>query len=590
MKSMKRTKELTDLSSRMEAQASRFISQVSNDPKLFARIKAVEAKGALRLTEEEAALLERIKSYFTDVPAEKLSRMQEIQTQLTELQDQFQKNVAAETNSFALELDKKDVEGIPELVLAAAKEEAIKRKKPDKWIFTMARPSYIPFMQFVKDRDLRHKMWLAFNSRCVKPPYDNHLLIGKIIALRQELAEIRGFKNFAEMVLKDRMAQNSANVDLFLRRLFEVYRPHAVQEINELEDFAGHKIEAWDVSYYTRLLKLQKLNFDPEEYRPYFSYDNVLKGAISSAEKHYGIRFIARPEVQTWNKAVRAFEVLNRLGEHLGFYYLDPFPRKGKRVGNWMENLVAGGQYRGEKQRPHVVNGGNLTAPIGSEPALLSIEDVRTVFHEMGHSLHNFLSHVSYTDLFGTNVALDFVELPSQLFEYWAFEPEVMKTYAVHYKTREVISDEMIERLRAAEKIGRAYDGLVRVFKGRLDMEWHAKNHAGKSVEEVENKVREEVLPIAEPGAVWSTGFYHVFASEYAAGMYSYDWDKNLAADAMVPFKKYGLFDPTLAFLYQTHIMEAGRTASPNRLYLRFRGQAPDPDALLKEQGFLPER
>lgn len=585
---VKLTKKLKAVYMQVANGHEEFLLKVKSDRKLMERVKAVEARGPLnRLTDQEKALLQSARKMFIDLPEDKVARVREIENQLRELQMGFQGNVTEEIKAFTLELNASQVASIPTIPLAIAKQEAEKRGKPGKFIFTLELPSYRVFMRFSDHRELRHKLWLAFNTRNTSGRYDTRSLISKILTLRQELGEIRAGpgKNFADFILENdnRMLKTPAEVYAYLNRSRDIYRPAATKELADFKTLAGHEIEAWDIEYYKQVWKKKILDFDEEDYRPYLQFENVLKGGFYAAERLFGVTFKPRTDVQTWHKSVLAYEVFNRAGESLGFYYFDPFPRKGKRTGAWETELVQGGQYRSEKQRPHILNVGNLTPPLDAKPALISLDDVKTIFHEMGHALHDLLSKAEYNSLFGTHVPFDSLEFPSQFFENYAFLPEVMREYA------KGIPEAMIARIPEAKKVGAGLNGLERIFKMRLDMDLHTKPLNGKSIEEFENEVRDDVLALHEPGANWSASFRHVFANVYAVGMYSYDWDENLVADALVPFEE-DMFDPMWSMRLHTQIFESGSTAAPEINYGRFRGQDPDPDALLKRQGFLPQR
>jgi Zn-dependent oligopeptidase len=456
----------------------------------------------------------------------------------------------------------------------------------------------MPVMQFADNRELRKQIYLASATRGTRGQYDNRENILKFKALRQEKAELLGYANFAEYQLHDRMAGNVATVDKFLEKLADAYREPAKRELAELEALAGHKVEPWDVKYYQEQLRRKKFGLDESKLKPYFAFDHVLKGAMEAAHRLYGVTF-APADIPVWHPTVKAFEVFNRAGERLGYYYIDPFPRPGKRPGAWMTDILPGGYHNGVMERPHVVNVANLTPPVKEgEPALLTLNDVRTVFHEMGHGLHSLLSQARYRSLFGTSVTWDFVELPSLLNEYWMLEPEVLDVYARHYKTGERLSDDVIQKIKDSAKVSVAMEGLRQVYLSQLDMAWYTQPLGGRSVDQFEADVRRKYEVISNNDVLISTAFLHIFPNSYAAGYYSYRWADVLASDAHAQFEKHAiidpktgkqtLFNPAFTWRYQLNVLEAGATVDPDVAYARFKGGPPDPDALLKSQGILP--
>lgn len=601
MKAMNSVPGLQAIHERVIGRHNQFLNEISMDSDLSARVQKVVARGGRnRLTDEEKMLLKKMTDQLMVVPEDKKARLNQIEEELIALGENFTSNVAREMEEVFFEItDPAELAGLPQSAIDAAREEAKQKGKEQSWVFTLHAPSVLPVLQYSENRELRKKMYFAFNTRATQPPFDNRENILKFKALRQEKAEILGYPNFAEYQLRDRMAKNVATVNAFLDKMANAYREPAKKELAELEAFAGHKIERWDLGYYSNKLQEHRFGLDQSKLPPYFEFNNVLKGAFHAAHRLYGVEFV-EVNVPVWHPSVKAFEVFNRMGESLGYYYFDAFPRKGKRPGAWSTDLLPGGLYHGVKERPHVVNVGNLTPPVkDGDPALLTLDNVRTIFHELGHGLHSLLSKAHYRSLFGANVAWDFVELPSQLNEKWMLEPEVLAIYARHYQTGEKLSDETIQKIKDSQNFGVAIARLEQTYKAQLDINWYTQPLNGRSVDEFEAELRKSYQTVPVEGILVSTAFLHIFPNSYPAGYYSYAWADVLVADAYQHFKDNmftdpetgmsSIFNPAITWRYHAAIQEVGGTVHPEIAYARFKGSDPDPDALLRQQGILPD-
>ncbi len=580
---------------RLDPLFTKFSNAIFTDPKLFERVNHVyEHQASANLNGEQKLLLKKTYQAFVRNgaklgPAEK-AKVLEIDNQLVKLGTRFKKNVSDATNGYSLVItDPQELAGLPDSAIAAAAEEGRKRKKEGTWVFTLHAPSVIPFLSYLNNRSLREKMWRAYSGRASAGDTDNRQVLVEIARLKAEKARILGYATYAHFKLEDRMAKNPETVETFLNDLTKVYRPAAERDLAELEALAGHPLQTWDFGYYTEKLQEQKYSFKSEDLRPYFRLDRVLQGAFFAASRLYGVKFVAKPNLPTWDATVQAFEVRDKDNQFLSLFYFDPFPRESKRQGAWMTDIRGAGEYHGADRRPHVLNVGNLTPPLEGQEATLTWDEVRTIFHELGHGLHSMMTRVKTPSLAGTSVTWDFVELPSQFFENWAIQPEVLDVYARHKDTGERIPEALIGKVRRAETFQAGYRGLRQVMLASLDMAWHSRDLSSVSVanlEAWEQAITDpyRLLPKV-PGFSSSTTFSHVFAGGYSAGYYSYKWSEVLAADAFEMFKKNGVFDAATAQRFLTEILERGGTEEADVLYLRFRGQAPDPKALPRSEG-----
>lgn len=576
---------------------------ISLNEKLFERSKTLYDNAAsLDLTPEQFRLLEVnyknfVRSGIMLDKADK-KRLREINKQLSALTIQFNNNVLTETNNYKLVIDNEaDLAGLPQSVVNAAAEAATAAGEEGKWVFTLHKPSWIPFLQYADNRDLREKLYKAMYMRGNHDnEYDNKALISEIVNLRLERSNLLGYKDFAAYALEERMAKNEENVYKLLNDVWKYALPQAKKEAAELQSIIDReggkfKLASWDWWYYTEKLRQEKFALNEEELRPYFKMENVREGVFMVANKLYGLNFSKLDNIPVYHPEVEVYEVTDADGSHLSLFYTDYFPRAGKRAGAWMSNFREQTTLNGEEIRPIVYNVGNFTKPLADTPSLLSLDDVETLFHEFGHALHGMLSQVTYHGLSGTNVARDFVELPSQIMEHWALKPEVLKMYAKHYETGEVIPDALIEKIEAAGKFNMGFTTTELVAAALLDMDYHTQTkQQAYDVNAFEktsmNKIGliDEIIPRYK-----STYYSHIFSSAegYASGYYSYLWSEVLDADAFQAFAEKGIFDQETARLFRNNVLSKGNTADPMELYKKFRGAEPDPVYLLKNRGFI---
>lgn len=571
------------------------------DEVLFEKVKTVyEQKDRLGLDEEQETLLVKTFKSFVrngaNLKETEKARLREIDEEMSRLGLQFGEHVLEETNKYELVVEEEeDVEGLPEDVVEAAAQLAAERKKEGKWVFTLAYPSYVPFMTYAKNRELRREMFMAYNTRASKSDeLDNQEILKNMLRLRDERARLLGYKNYADFVLEERMAEQPEKVSDFLEELLEKSKPKAIGEVKELERFAKEldgieKLEKWDFGYYSEKLKKEKFEVDDELLKPYFQLEKVVQGVFLTAGKLFGLEFLPNPEIPVYHPDVTAYEVRNQSGEHLAVFYADFFPRPGKRNGAWMTS------YRGQKkteqvdQRPHVSIVCNFSKPTNTKPSLLTFNEVTTLFHEFGHALHGMLANGAYESLSGTNVYWDFVELPSQIIENWCYEKECLDLFAVHYVSGEKIPEELIQRIKKSANFHQGYQTVRQISFGLLDLRYHTTDPVminDVSVFEKEVLKNTDLLtPV--PGTMMSTSFSHIFQGGYAAGYYSYKWAEVLDADAFELFLENGIFDKETAASFKNNILAAGGRVHPSILYKRFRKRDPKPDALLKRAGLL---
>lgn len=578
------------------------MSDYSNDilfnAPLFARIKAVyDQRANLELTTEQTTLLEKTYRYFARngallSEADK-QRMREISRELSEMGLKFGDNVLAETNAFMLHLTTEDdLAGLPQSAIDAAAH-AAKGKNLEGWVFTLHAPSYGPFMRYADNRSLREKMYRASATRAYKgDAYDNTQILTRIANLRLERAQLLGYPSHADFVLEERMAKNTATVMRFLQDLAAASMPVAVKEHTEVQEFAkqmgaDHSIEAWDWSYYAEKLRQQKYAFDEELVRPYFQLEQVQQGIFELTQKLWGLTYKANKDIPVYHPDVNAFEVYDEDGRFLAVLYLDFFPREGKSGGAWMTSFRE--QYRkdGDDHRPHISIVCNFSKPTDTRPSLLTFGEVTTFLHEFGHALHGIFSDVTYTDLSGTSVYRDFVELPSQIMENWAVEKEFLDMFARHYETGEAIPAELVEKLIEARNFHAAYASVRQLSFGFNDMAWHSTSSPITTAAEAYEKAAMAPVQLFRwiDGTLMSAAFSHIFAGGYAAGYYGYKWAEVLDADAYEAFRMHGIFDRNTAASFRQHILSKGGSEHPMDLYVRFRGQEPSIDALLRREG-----
>ncbi len=576
-------------------------NNVTLNEKLFARIKTVyQQKEQLNLTGEQTKLLEDIYNSFirsgANLEGEDKEKYRALTTELSLLTLQFGENNLKETNDYKLVLtDKAQLAGLPQSIIDAAAETA-QEKGVEGWVFTLQAPSYGPFMMYADNRDLRHQLYMAYNTKCShNDATDNLEIVKKLANTRLSLAQLMGYSNFAEYNLKERMAENSDAVYKLLNQLLDAYTPTAKQEYAEVEALArlmqdnDFTVMPWDWSYYSHKLKDQKFQIDDEMLRPYLELSRVKEGVFGLATRLYGITFKENTDIPVYHKDVNAYDVFDKDGKFLAVLYTDFHPREGKRSGAWMTSYKDQwiDEATGENSRPHVSIVMNFTKPTKEKPALLTFSELETFLHEFGHSLHGMFANSTYESLSGTNVYWDFVELPSQFMENFATEKEFLHTFARHYQTGELIPDELVQRIIDSSNFNVAYACLRQLSFGLLDMAWYTRTTPfDGDVKEFEKKAwaKAQILPTVEE-ACMSTQFSHIFAGGYSAGYYSYKWAEVLDADAFSLFKQKGIFNSEVAASFRENILSKGGTEHPMVLYKRFRGQEPTIDALLIRNG-----
>ena len=581
---------------------------ILNEP-LFQRIKAVyDQREQLGLNPEQMRLVTETYKSFADhganLPEDKKERLKEINQELGLLSLQFGNNVVAETNACQrFVTDEVELKGLPESAKAAAAEEAANAGHPGEWLFTPKRTSFTPVLQYCENRELRKQLLMDYTTRANHDnDHDNKSVIIREMELRIEKAQLFGYDNAADYILANCMAKNHQTVDAFLQSVWAPSLAAAKREAAELQKLldedlansqqptANSQLQPWDWWYYAEKLRKAKYALDEEELKPYFELDNVRKGAFGVATKLYGLHFEPLHDMPVYNPEVEVFKVTEADGTFVGILYTDYFPRKGKRPGAWMNNILP--QYidaEGVDHRPVIINVGNFNKPTAGNPSLLSMDDVETLFHEFGHALHGLLSKAHYKSISGTNTPRDFVELPSQFMENYAYEPEVLKTYAFHYQTGEVIPDELIAKINAAGKFNQGFVTTELLSASILDMDFHELMSADSlDVNAFEKQSLDKMGMIDEIIVRYRPTFYnHIFTTGYEAGYYSYTWAAVLDADAFAAFKETGnLFDEATAARFR-HLLEQGGTRDAQELYLEFRGKEADPANLLRRKGFI---
>jgi len=569
---------------------------------LFARFKAIyDRRDQLELNPEQRQLLEKYYRDFVRAGANldetKKARLKEINQELSVLELKFAENVLKDTNAFELVIDNQaDLQGLPPNVIAAAAEAAKERGKEGKWVFTLHKPSLIPFLQYSPRRELREKIFKAYINRGNNGnAYDNKANIARAIALRIEKAGLLGYKTWADYVLEENMAKNPDNVYKFLNQVWTPALKKAKEEAAELQKLIkaeGHnfKLEPWDWWYYAEKLRKQKYALDEEMLRPYFKLENVIDGVFLLANKLYGLQFVERKDIPVYHPEVRVFEVKEADGTHIGILYTDYFPRASKGAGAWMNAIRDEYKIDGKKITPLILNCGNFTKPTPDQPSLLTWEEVTTLFHEFGHALHGLLSDCTYLRLTGTNVPRDFVELPSQIMENWVAEPEFLKLFAKHYKTGEPIPEALVAKIKNAQYFNQGFATVEYLAACFLDMDWHLLTEPVKPEEVMsfEEKSLNRIGLIPEIVVRYRSPYFsHIFANDYYAGYYSYIWAEVLDADAFQAFKERGLFDQATARAFRENILARGNSEEPMTLYVKFRGREPKVEPMLRRRGLL---
>lgn len=601
VKSANTNDSLKAIAIRMSPLMSDYSSYINLNEALFARIKTVYAsKESLKLTAEQTTLLEDAYKGFVragaNLSGKDKERYKEISKRLSELSLKFDENELNETNAFELLItDKKELKGLPESALEAAAL-AAKEMKKEGYLFNLQYPSYGPVMRYAENRELREKLARARGSVAFKNNKSNNTeIIREITSLRLEKANLLGFKSYSDFVLANRMAENADNVNNFLKELLEASHKYTVKEVKEVEKFArkngfkGKQLQSWDFGFYSRKLKEARYSLDDEIVKQYFPLNKVQEGVFGLAHKLYGINFKEVNNIDKYHKDVQTFEVTDAEGKFVTVLYADFFPRASKQSGAWMNGIRDQKMINGKDRRPLVTIVMNFTKPTETKPSLLTMGEVETFLHEFGHALHGMLTKCTYGSVSGTSVMRDFVELPSQVMENWAMEKEWLDTFAVHYKTGEKMPAELIQKIKNASNYLAAYGNDRQVSFAMIDMAYHSitKPIEGKIIDfEKAAFAPTQVLPSVE-GSCFSTAFGHIFAGGYASGYYGYKWAEVLDADAFSVFKKNGIFNKETANSFRTNVLEKGGSEHPMKLYVRFRGQKPTNEALLKRMGLI---
>ncbi len=585
-------------------EVSPMLSELGNDitlnKELFNRVQTVYAqKDNLTLTAEQQTLLEKNYKSFSrngaNLPEDKKSRLREIDATQSKLKLTFGENVLAETNAYELYLtNEEDLNGMPEGAKEAAATLA-KSKDKEGWLITLDYPSYIPFMKYADNRELRKELSLAFGSRAFKGnEQDNQKNVLDLANLRHERANLLGYDTHAHFVLEERMAKTPKKVLGFLNDLLTKAKPAAQREFIQLENFAKaqdniDQLQKWDSAYYSEKLKKELFSLDDEQLKPYFKLENVIEGVFTISGRLFGLQFEEVFDIDTYHEEVKTYRVLDTEGNFVSLFYADFHPRPGKRGGAWMTSFKSQMIKDGKNERPHVSNVCNFTPSTPSKPSLLTFNEVTTLFHEFGHGLHGMLANTTYSSLSGTSVYWDFVELPSQVLENWCYEKEALELFATHYETGEVIPMDLIQKIKDSATFQEGMQTLRQLSFGLLDMSWHGQDPT--SITDVKafetNVFADTSLYPATPETCMSTAFSHIFQGGYSSGYYSYKWAEVLDADAFEYFKEQGILNPNAGAQFKEHVLSKGGTEDPMVLYKRFRGREPRPEALLKRAGLV---
>lgn len=596
--------ETSDTIQKIAQEVSPLLSEFSNDitlnESLFKRVKAVyDTKDTLGLTVEQQTLLDKQYKSFSrngaNLPEAKKERLRAIDKDLSQLQLKFGENVLAETNNFEMLItNEEELSGLPEGVMEAAKQLAESKDK-DGWMFTLDYPSYIPFMTYANNRVLRKKLAIASGKKAFKEDaLDNQENVLQIARLRFERAQLLGYKTHAHFVLEERMAKTPQKVEDFLEELAVKAKPAALAEFKELQEFAKefdgiNGLQKWDSAYYAEKLKQKRFDLDDEKLKPYFKLENVIDGAFKVAQKLFGLEFEEITSIDKYHDEVLTYKVTDADGDLVSIFYADFFPRAGKRNGAWMTVYKPQFVKENQNQRPHISIVCNFTKPTKTKPSLLTFNEVTTLFHEFGHALHGMLANTTYPSLSGTSVFWDFVELPSQVFENWCYEKEALALFATHYQTGKLIPMDLVQKIKDSSAFHEGLQTLRQLSFGLLDMSWHGTDPTAiTNVKAHELKAFEgtQLFPDVKENCM-STSFSHIFQGGYSSGYYSYKWAEVLDADAFEFFKEKGIFNKEVATKFKDHVLSQGGIEDPMVLYKRFRGQEPQPEALLKRAGLI---
>lgn len=592
--------EIQKIAQEISPLLSEFSNDITLNEKLFKRVETVyRQRETLKLTPEEQTLLDkRYKSFSrngANLTDDKKVRLREIDAELAKLKLKFGENVLAETNKYEMHLgDESELDGLPEGEKEAAAQLA-RSKNKDGWLITLDYPSYIPFMKYASDRQLRKELSIAFGSKGFhKDELDNRENIQNITKLRHERAVLLGYRSHAHYILEERMAETPEKVSDFLNELLEKAKPAARREFLQLEKFAKEldgidRLEKWDSAYYSEKLKQKMFDLDDEKLKPYFKLENVIEGVFKVAEKLFDLQFEEVFDIEKYHPELKTYRVTDKDDRLISLFYADFHPRSGKRGGAWMTSFKSQYIQEGINNRPHISNVCNFTKPTATKPSLLTFNEVTTLFHEFGHALHGMLADTVYPGLSGTSVYWDFVELPSQIMENWCYEREALELFAVHYETGEPIPMEYIKKIKESATFQEGLATLRQIGFGLLDMSWHSADPT-----KITDVKEQELLAFQEtdlfpdvPETCMSTSFSHIFQGGYSSGYYSYKWAEVLDADAFAYFKEKGIFNKEVATKFKDHILSKGGTEKPMELYIRFRGSEPKIEALLERAGLL---
>lgn len=601
MMSANTNKDLQEIAQNISPIMSSHNDDVMLNQELFLKIKTVyDNKESLALTTEQNKLLEETYKGFirsgANLNANDKDKLRALNEELSLLSLKFGQNILSETNEFNMMVDsEEELAGLPQSVIDAAAQAAKESGKKGRWLFTLHNPSWTPFMTYSSRRELRELMFNAYSNRGNnKNENDNNDIILKIANLRLEKAKLLGYRNHADFVLAENMAKDPETVDRFLNQLWDFARPMAEQEAMELQEIinregSNFQLEPWDWRYYSEKLRAEKFDLSEEEVRPYFKLENVRNGIFELTKRLYGITFTERKDIPKYHEDATVYEVKKSNGSHLGLMYMDFHPRASKRGGAWMSSYRDQYKKNSVNITPIVTIVCNFSKPTSDKPALLTMDETETFFHEFGHALHGLLSDCQYKSLSGTAVPRDFVELPSQIMENWAFEPELLALYAKHYKTGEIIPDELIEKMKKSSKFNQGFATTEYLAAALLDQKYHSIDSPIDELPiEFENRYLKSIGLIPQIISRYkSTYFNHIFAGGYSSGYYSYIWSGVLDSDAFQAFKETGIFDKNTANAFLTNILQRGGTEDPMELYKKFRGREPKIEPLLIKRGLI---
>lgn len=583
--------EMQEYAQEVSAQLSAFSSKMMTNKGLFDKIEEVyKTIDRTQYDEESLRLLDKTYRNFKrggiDLPKDKQDVLAQYNQELAQGGVQFGQNVLNATNAFEMYIQEDELDGLPKDFVQSAKA-AAEAKGQAGYLITLQYPSYLPFMTYSKRRDLREKLYHASAEKACAEPYNNLDLIPKLVNLKMDKAQLLGYDSMAQLILEERMAKKPETVHQFLKDLLKDSIEAGKKDIQTLKDFALKKdgiqeLKGWDVLFYQELLKKETLAIDDEMLKPYFELNKTMEGAFKCAEKLFGLQFKLNENIPTYHDEVSAYEVLDKEGQFKALFYADFHPRDSKKPGAWMTSFKSQRVFKGVNERPHVSIVCNFTKANRDAPALLTFNEVTTLFHEFGHALHGMLAEGKYASMSGTSVLWDFVELPSQIMENWCYEKEALDLFAHHYETGASIPSEYIEKIKASKKFMAGYQSCRQISFGLLDMAWHDRNESfsGDIIDFETKAMVEASLLERSPNACMSASFSHIFQGGYAAGYYSYKWAEVLEADAFALFEEKGIFNQEVAQAFEKYILSAGNSQDPNELFKKFRGRKADPKAL----------